>query len=345
MMIPATRTARKPEPCATVAAPKMTRTPARTRGEYRPSLGSGTRRMNASRARPPATPTATPTAICSANSAATCQATLPAPPWAASSAASRAMVTGSLAPDSPSSSTPVRPAISRRPNTENTTAGSVAATAVPTSRARCQLMPATYRAATAVPAAVTSVPATPTQTMGAAAVRKRRMPMCMPPSNRMIASASVTTWFTVDVGRARAPGHSCAATTAATRKNAGAGTRSLALSRLLSTAALPARPITSTTRPNWVAPLIAAVSPAHLAARVRCHSTIISPRTARVPWGRPSTSHGIRWPGQALLENWPKLNVPAGMTIVDTLNVFFSRPNWYITSATRWIRPWSMPIG
>ena len=69
--------------------------------------------------------------------------TAPAPPCAASSAVSSAIPTGSLAPDSPSSSTPVRPAISRRPKTENTTAGSVAATAVPTSSARCQPMPAT----------------------------------------------------------------------------------------------------------------------------------------------------------------------------------------------------------
>ena len=67
----------------------------------------------------------------------------PALPCAASSAESSAIPTGSLAPDSPSSSTPVRPAISRRPKTENTTAGSVAATAVPTSSARCQPMPAT----------------------------------------------------------------------------------------------------------------------------------------------------------------------------------------------------------
>ena len=105
----------------------------------------------------------------------------------------------------------MRPAISRLPNTENTTAGSVAATAVPTSRARCQLMPATYRAATAVPAAVTSVPAIPVQTMAAAAVRNRRLPMCIPPSNKMIASATVTTRSTVVTGSAVAVGHSCAA--------------------------------------------------------------------------------------------------------------------------------------
>ena len=33
MMMPATRTARNPDPWATVAAPKMTSTPASTRGE------------------------------------------------------------------------------------------------------------------------------------------------------------------------------------------------------------------------------------------------------------------------------------------------------------------------
>ena len=113
-----------------------------------------------------------------------------------------------------------------------------------------------------VPAAVTSVPAIPVQTMAAAAVRNRRRPMCMPPSNKMIASATVTTCSTVAAGStvpaedSDACGHSCAAITAATRKNAGAGTRSRALSRLDSTAAVPARPITATMSPNWVVPAI-----------------------------------------------------------------------------------------
>ena len=55
-------------------------------------------------------------------------------------------------------------------------------------------------------------------------------------------------------GRHDPCGHSCAAITAATRKNAGAGTRSRALSRLESTAAVPARPITATMSPNWLVP-------------------------------------------------------------------------------------------
>ena len=96
--------------------------------------------------------------------------------------------------------------------------------------------------------------------MAAAAVRNRRRPMCMPPSNKMMASAIVTTRSTVLAGStvptedSDACGHSCAAITAATRKNAGAGTRSRALSRLESTAAVPARPITATMSPNWLVP-------------------------------------------------------------------------------------------
>ena len=44
-------------------------------------------------------------------------------------------------------------------------------------------------------------------------------------------------------------------------------------------------------------------------------------------------------------ENWEKLKADDGSTMLDTLNRVFSRPNWYMTSATRWIRTASMPIG
>ena len=57
------------------------------------------------------------------------------PPAAPSRLTISAMPTGSLAPDSPSSRVPERPAISRRPRTENTTAGSVGASAAPMSSA------------------------------------------------------------------------------------------------------------------------------------------------------------------------------------------------------------------
>ena len=61
MRIPATNTARNPEPCARVATPNSSSAQASVRSGYRPSPGSGTRRMNHSSARPPATPTAAPT--------------------------------------------------------------------------------------------------------------------------------------------------------------------------------------------------------------------------------------------------------------------------------------------
>ena len=76
-------------------------------------------------------------------------------------AASRAIPTGSLAPDSPSRMVPLRPATSRRPSTENITAGSVGASAVPSSNADHQSRSNRAWASTAKAAAVTNVPATP----------------------------------------------------------------------------------------------------------------------------------------------------------------------------------------
>jgi hypothetical protein len=116
---------------------------------------------------------------------------------AASRLAINAMPTGSLAPDSPSRMVPLRPATSRRPSTENTTAGSVGASAVPTSSAARQSKSNRAWASVARAAAVTKVPATPTQTTRPAAVRNRRQPMCIPPSNKMTARATDTTRWTV----------------------------------------------------------------------------------------------------------------------------------------------------
>ena len=124
-------------------------------------------------------------------------ASRPAVGPAASRLAMRAMPTGSLAPDSPSRMAPLRPATSRRPSTENTTAGSVGANAVPISSAAHQSRSNRAWASVARAAAVTKVPATPTQTTGPAAVRNRRQPMCIPPSNKMTTSATDTTRWTV----------------------------------------------------------------------------------------------------------------------------------------------------
>jgi hypothetical protein len=73
--------------------------------------------------------------------------------------------------------------------------------------------------------------------------------MCMPPSNRMKASATVTTRCTVLYDTVKR-GNRSEAAAAKTRKNAGAGILSRSLSRLESTAAVPIRPMTSTTGPN-----------------------------------------------------------------------------------------------
>ncbi len=91
-----------------------------------------------------------------------------------------------------------------------------------------------------------------------AAARNRCQPMCIPPSNKMIASAIVTTFCTRVTGSCTACGRSSAVTAAATRKNAGAGTLIRALSRLDSTAAVPTRPIARTTTPKS-SPVIATV--------------------------------------------------------------------------------------
>src|SRR5450759_1915931 len=233
--MPATKTARKPEPCAMVVAPYRTSTHASVRSGYRPSLGSETRRMNHSRARPPKSPKATPMPIWRMNSPPTCTRAPPLSDPAASRLIRRAMPTGSFAPDSPSRIVEERPAISRCPRMENTTPGSVGATAVPSRSATYQLNPNPKCATAATATVVRNVPATPTTTMGAAAAWNRRQPMCMPPSNRMHISATVTMRSTIRSGGALRPGTTAAARAAAARNSAGAGTRSRAVSRLEST--------------------------------------------------------------------------------------------------------------
>jgi hypothetical protein len=44
-------------------------------------------------------------------------------------------------------------------------------------------------------------------------------------------------------------------------------------------------------------------------------------------------------------ENWEKLKKDAGSSMLETLNCCFSRPNWNMTLATRWILVASTPIG
>ena len=197
--------------------------------------------MNHSRARPPSRPKAAPTPIWSRNSPPTCSRAPPSSDPAASRLMSRAMPTGSFAPDSPSRIVEERPAISRCPRMENTTAGSVGAMAVPSRSAMYQLNPNPKCATAATAAVVRKVPATPTTTMGAAAARKRCQPMCIPPSNRMHTSATVTIRSIVRSGGAFRSGRRAVAIAAAARNSAGVGIRIRSVSRLDSTAATAAR--------------------------------------------------------------------------------------------------------
>ena len=164
-----------------------------------------------------------PSTICSANSPAPCATAPHPPPLVPRIASINAIPTGSLAPDSPSSSVPVRPATSRRPSTEKTTAGSVGARAVPTSSAARQSKSNRVWARTASTPAVTKVPATPSHTTPPATGRKRDTPMCMPPSKRIRTSAIVTIRWSARIDSEPRSGKSSAHSEAATRKIAGVG--------------------------------------------------------------------------------------------------------------------------
>jgi hypothetical protein len=141
---------------------------------------------------------------------------------------------------------PLRPATSRRPSTEKTAAGSVGASAVPSSSAARQSRPNRTWARAASAAAVAKVPATPTQTTAPATGRNRRQPMCIPPSNKMTARATVTTRWTVVTDSCPSVGTRSEATAAASRKIAGAGIRMRSLIRLDTTAAMTAAEVIST---------------------------------------------------------------------------------------------------
>ena len=99
------------------------------------------RRITGSSKSAPPTPTASPTTISRANSTTTTEK--PPSSVVASSIIPimSAMPTGSFIPASPSRIVPARPRTSRAPNTENVTAGSVGASAAPTSPASIQSSP------------------------------------------------------------------------------------------------------------------------------------------------------------------------------------------------------------
>ena len=111
-----------------------------------------------------------------------------------------AMPAGSFIPASPSSVVPDRPPISRRPRTENMTAGSVGASAAPIRPASVQSMPSSKCATAAIAPAVKNVPTSPSDSTGTRDARSRRIPMSMPPLNRITTSATTAMRSTVRIG-------------------------------------------------------------------------------------------------------------------------------------------------
>jgi hypothetical protein len=136
-------------------------------------------------------------------------------------------------PDSPSRIVPVRPTISFWPSTEKVTAGSVGARAAPMRPAVVQSTSSSSLAATVMTAAVANVPAVPRRTIGVAAPRNRRMPMCMPPLKRITISATTAIRSTVRIDTSSwRSGKSSDTTAAPSRNNAGAGTGNPLVTRM-----------------------------------------------------------------------------------------------------------------
>jgi hypothetical protein len=96
--------------------------------------------------------------------------------------------------------------------------------------------------------AVRNVPATPTALIGRTAARKRRQPMCMPPSNRISTKAIVTTSVTTTTSEINSDGTKAAASAAPTSIRSGAGTLIRSVSRLMSNATKAATLATRTSR-------------------------------------------------------------------------------------------------
>src|SRR3954454_10131729 len=225
---------------------------ATTRIGYSCSLGSRMRRTTQRRPRPPARPTTRPTLICSANSPRAASPAENPPPFASRMLISRAMPTGSFAPDSPSRIVPLRPATSRPLRTENTTAGSVGARAVPRSRDERPSNPKTPWASSASPAAVTTVPITPIHNTGPSEGRRRRQPRFIPPSRRMTTSATVTIRPFISGLNRPSAGQTSEASAAPTRNSAGAVTGMTRLIRLPTRATRTARLTSRMATPNRI---------------------------------------------------------------------------------------------
>ena len=165
----------------------------------------------------------------------------------------RAIPTGSFAPASPSRIVPERPPTSRLlPSTENMTAGSVGASAAPMMPEIVQLKPSAKWAKTAIRPAVAKVPRTPRTVIGHAEARKRRQPICMPPSKRMTTMATTPIRSTVRMETCSPiPEKTSETIAAATRKIPGAGIGTRSVSFVESSASVSPAATMRTISPNW----------------------------------------------------------------------------------------------
>ena len=167
----------------------------------------------------PATPTASPIVISRKNSRTTDHPEAPSVVANSTIPIRSAIPTGSFTPASPSRIVPVLPWISLSPRIENMTAGSVGASAAPSTPDSVQLRSSRKWAQTAVRTAVVSVPTMPSVAIGTTARRNRRQPMFMPPSKRIRTTATTPIRSTVLMC-----GRATGSASAASRKSAGAGT-------------------------------------------------------------------------------------------------------------------------
>ena len=247
------KTARNPEPCASVATPNSSSAQARVRSGYRPSPGSGTRRMNHSSARP--------ARHADRRAHAHLEQELAADVSERARAAGRrrvirlaisAIPTGSFAPDSPSRMVAAAardlPLAQDREHHRR-----VGRRDRGGHQQRDDTSPGRTRSARAARAAATvrNVPSTPDdRDRGGSGPEPGPADAACPPSNRMHTSATVTTRSTACCGGACSAGTTLTAMAAPTRTSAGEGILTRSVSRFDSTATRPTAAVSSTSRAN-----------------------------------------------------------------------------------------------
>ncbi len=175
--IPASSTARKPDPCAAVVTPYSSRAKATARSGYRASLGIGRCRSSQRSPIPPARPNAMPSTICNANSRAPCADRAPPGTGGAEDRHHQGYpdrVVGARPRPRGGCRCDRRPRAGRAPRTPSP--GRWAPARCRAAGRGASRSPAAGGRRGRAPPAVTNVPATPSQTTGPATGRNRDTP-------------------------------------------------------------------------------------------------------------------------------------------------------------------------